>query len=80
MQVGEDQVGDETREFLISGSRDKTLIIWDIIERKETEDEKEWGYPRKVLKGMFLTILNFFLCFFIIINDNIGHSHFISDL
>jgi len=51
MQVGEEQVGDETREFLISGSRDKTLIIWDIIERKETEDEKEWGYPRKVLKG-----------------------------
>jgi hypothetical protein len=30
MQVGEIVEGDQTREFLISGSRDKTLMIWDI--------------------------------------------------
>jgi len=51
MQVGQETVGDETKEFLISGSRDKSLMIWDIVERKETDEEKEWGYPRKVLKG-----------------------------
>lgn len=53
MQVGEEQVAgqEETREFLISGSRDKTLMIWDIEERKDTDEEKEWGFPRKVLKG-----------------------------
>jgi len=37
MQVGEEVVGDETREFLITGSRDKSLMIWDIIERSDTE-------------------------------------------
>jgi hypothetical protein len=51
MQVGEEVVGDETREFLITGSRDKTLMIWDIIERSDTEIDKEWGIPRKILKG-----------------------------
>jgi hypothetical protein len=61
MQVGEETTGEDTKEFLISGSRDKTIIIWDIIERKEAEDEKEWGFPRKVLKGKNLTILHFFL-------------------
>ncbi len=57
MQVGEETVEGETQEFLISGSRDKTVIIWDIVEKKETDEDKEWGYPRKVLKGMlFLPI------------------------
>jgi len=27
------------------------VMIWDIIERKETDDDKEWGIPRKILKG-----------------------------
>jgi hypothetical protein len=40
MQVGEEKVGDETREFLISGSRDKTLMVWDIVERKEADAEE----------------------------------------
>jgi len=26
-------------------------MIWDIIEIKDTDEEKEWGFPRKVLKG-----------------------------
>jgi len=34
MQVGEETVEGETREFLISGSRDKTVIVWDIVEKK----------------------------------------------
>ncbi len=57
MQVGEETVGEETREFLISGSRDKTVMIWDIIERKDTDEEKEWGSQRRVLKGKFLFLL-----------------------
>ena len=51
MEVGEEEVDGETKEFLISGSRDKSLMIWDIVERKETDEEKEWGFPRKILKG-----------------------------
>jgi len=52
MQVGE-VVGEDgnTTEFLISGSRDKSLMIWDIQEKKETDEDKEWGHPRKILKG-----------------------------
>jgi guanine nucleotide-binding protein subunit beta-2-like 1 protein len=50
MQVGEKTEGDQQVEFLISGSRDKTIMIWDIIERKETDEEKEWGVPHKILK------------------------------
>lgn len=51
MQVGEETVEGETREFLISGSRDRSIMIWDIVEKKETDEEKEWGHPRKILKG-----------------------------
>jgi hypothetical protein len=60
MQVGEQTFEDgSTKEFLISGSRDKTLIIWDIEEKKETDEEKEWGHPKKVLKGTHNSILYF---------------------
>jgi hypothetical protein len=51
MQVGEITEGDTTKEFLITGSRDKTLMIWDIQEKGETDPDKEWGIPKKVLKG-----------------------------
>lgn len=51
MQVGEETIGEETKEFLISGSRDRCVMIWEIIERKETDDDKEWGIPKKILKG-----------------------------
>lgn len=71
MQVGEETTGTETKEFLISGSRDKTVIIWDIVEKKETDEDKEWGYTRKVLKGaLFLSLDNLLII-------KIGHSHFI---
>ena len=51
MQVGEEVVGDQTKEFLISGSRDKSIMIWDIIERGDNDQDKEWGIPRKILRG-----------------------------
>ena len=51
MQVGEVSEGDATREFLVSGGRDKSLIIWDIQEKADSDPEKEWGAPKKVLKG-----------------------------
>lgn len=51
MQVGEITEGDQTKEFLISGSRDKSLMIWDIQEKSDTDVDKEWGVPKKVLKG-----------------------------
>lgn len=51
MQVGEITEGDVTKEFLVTGSRDKSVMIWDIIERLDTDAEKEWGTPRKILKG-----------------------------
>jgi hypothetical protein len=53
IQVGEETVDGQTREFLISGSRDKTLMVWDIVERSDTDTDKEWGIPRKVLKGKY---------------------------
>jgi len=51
MQGGEETVEGETKEFLITGSRDKTVIIWDIAEKKESDEDKEWGFPKRVLKG-----------------------------
>lgn len=30
-------------------------MIWDIQEKSETDVDKEWGVPKKVLKGKFLT-------------------------
>jgi len=27
-------------------------MIWDIVEKKETDEDKEWGVPKKVLKGI----------------------------
>lgn len=57
MQVGEETLADgTTREFLISGSRDKSIMIWDIIERKETDEDETWGTARKVLKGKSLAL------------------------
>jgi guanine nucleotide-binding protein subunit beta-2-like 1 protein len=51
MQVGEITEGDQTKEFLISGSRDRSIMIWDIQEKSDTDADKECGVPRKILKG-----------------------------
>ena len=52
MKFGEEAVsGDTYKEFLISGSRDRTLLIWDLNEKSDADEEKEMGKPRKVLTG-----------------------------
>lgn len=52
MKIGEEEIGkDSYKEFLISGARDKTLIIWDLNQVSDADDDKEWGTPRKVLTG-----------------------------
>ena len=45
MQLG--KVND--KEFLLTGSRDRSLLIWDI--KNEADDNEELGKPRKMLKG-----------------------------
>ena len=52
MKVGEEEIAKDTyKEFLISGSRDRSLIIWDIDQAADTDEEKEWGLPRKIMTG-----------------------------
>jgi guanine nucleotide-binding protein subunit beta-2-like 1 protein len=36
----------ENPNMLLSGSRDKTLIIWNL-----TRDESQYGYPKRSLHG-----------------------------
>jgi len=51
MKVGEEEVAKDTyKEFLISGSRDKSLIIWD-LDDTDADEEKELGISRKILTG-----------------------------
>ena len=38
-----------SKEFLITGSRDKSLLIWDL--KEEADDNNELGKPKKMLKG-----------------------------
>ena len=54
LAVGEEQVGDEKVEFLLSGSRDKTLIKWELDTKKDDEPDKEWGKPKKMFTGKSL--------------------------
>lgn len=52
LQVGEERVSDnETREIIVSGSRDKTVCIWDLYDKKGTDEENEIGRARRILKG-----------------------------
>mmetsp|Transcript_10075 Transcript_10075/g.16989 ORF Transcript_10075/g.16989 Transcript_10075/m.16989 type:complete len:347 (-) Transcript_10075:130-1170(-) len=49
MKVGEEEYAPgQFREFLISGSRDQSLIIWDL---NASENDDNFGAPRKILKG-----------------------------
>lgn len=57
MQVGEIVDGENTKEFLISASRDKSIMVWDIQEKADNDVDKEWGVPRKILKGIVLVSL-----------------------
>lgn len=38
-------------EFLITGSRDQSLITWQITEKPATDEDKEWGIPQRVFNG-----------------------------
>lgn len=51
LAVGEEIVNKEKREFLISGSRDRTLIKWELDDKKDDEEDREWGRPRKMYTG-----------------------------
>ena len=55
LAVGEEEIDGELNEFLISGSRDKTLIKWRITdssaEYSESEDDIELGKPYKMFMG-----------------------------
>ena len=51
LAVGEEEVDGETVEFLLSGSRDKTLIKWELDTKKDDEPDKEWGKPKRMFTG-----------------------------
>jgi len=51
LAVGEDMQNGQKTEFLLSGSRDKTLIKWDLDNRNDDDEDKEWGRPRKMYTG-----------------------------
>lgn len=57
MEVGEVVDGEQTREFLITGSRDRSLMVWDIQEKGDTDADKEWGIPKKIFKGKNRTLI-----------------------
>ena len=51
LAVGEEMVGDDKKEFLLSGSRDRTLIKWELEPKREEDEDKEWGRPRRLFTG-----------------------------
>ena len=53
LAVGEEMVGKDKKEFLMSGSRDRTLIKWELDDKKDDDEDREWGRPRKMYTGKF---------------------------
>ena len=51
LTVGEEEVNGQREEFLLSGSRDKTLIKWNLDPKRDEDEDKEWGLPRKLMTG-----------------------------
>jgi guanine nucleotide-binding protein subunit beta-2-like 1 protein len=51
LAMGEEQVDGETREFLLSGSRDKTLIKWELNNENDFEVEAPLGKAKKLFTG-----------------------------
>jgi guanine nucleotide-binding protein subunit beta-2-like 1 protein len=51
LAVGEDMQNGQKTEFLMSGSRDRTMIKWDLDNKNDDEEDKEWGRPRKMYTG-----------------------------
>ena len=48
---GEELVGNNKVEFLLSGSRDRTLIKWQLDDKKDDDEDREWGRPKKMYTG-----------------------------
>jgi hypothetical protein len=55
LAVGEELVGKDKVEFLLSGSRDRTLIKWKIDDKKDDDEDREWGKPKKMYTGKLNT-------------------------
>ena len=53
LAVGEELVGKDKVEFLLSGSRDRTLIKWQLVDKKDDDEDREWGRPKKMYTGKF---------------------------
>jgi guanine nucleotide-binding protein subunit beta-2-like 1 protein len=51
LTVGEEEVNGQREEFLLSGSRDKTLIKWALDPVRDEDEDKAWGMPRKMMTG-----------------------------
>merc|ERR1712176_709542 len=47
LAVGEEQFGEEKVEFLLSGSRDKTLIKWELDMKKDEEEDRNGADQRR---------------------------------
>ena len=58
--VGEGEFDGENKEYLMSASRDKTMIRWDLEAKKDTDEEKEWGKPRKMYTGKYTQTRNLY--------------------
>ena len=56
LAVGEELVGKDKVEFLLSGSRDRTLIKWQLDDKKDDDEDREWGKPKKLYTGKLLNI------------------------
>jgi len=54
LAVGEELVGKDKVEFLLSGSRDRTLIKWKLDDKKDDDEDREWGKPNKLYTGQLL--------------------------
>lgn len=37
-------------------------MVWDIQEKGETDIDKEWGVPKKILKGKKTDFISSFFC------------------
>merc|ERR1719367_397812 len=51
LAVGEEEVNGQREEFLLSGSRDRTLIKWQLEAKREEDEDRQWGAPRKMMTG-----------------------------
>lgn len=51
LAVGEEEVDGEKVEFLLSGSRDKTLIKWRLDDKNNDDEDAELGVPARMFTG-----------------------------